>query len=84
MSDWEIVTETKWENTKRLKVDGGYLYRIVNNYGEGENESIAMTWVPDIDLTRYQAHLRDAYKKGFDDGREDGIIEGVHRGTGAA
>jgi len=62
----------KWENlgdhlTERLKVDGGFLYRTKKVGVEG----IAMSFVPDVDLARYQAHLRDAYKQGFIDGGLD-------------
>jgi hypothetical protein len=56
--DWEFVTG----GTFRLKVDGGHIYTIK----EG------LCFVPDVDLTRYQAHLRDAYNQGFKDGREKG------------
>lgn len=62
--------EIKWEQYGdansglcRIKVDGGWLY-------EGENGF--MTFVPDIDLKRYESHLRDAYKKGYEDGHSDG------------
>jgi hypothetical protein len=65
-----IPIEPIWEHyansTKRLLVDGGHIYAI--EYVEG----ITTTFVPDIDLTRYQAHLRDAYKAGYKDGLEDG------------
>lgn len=61
--EWERVTD---EGTDRLKVDGGYIYR-----DQKANGGLAMVFVPDVDLQRYQAHLRDAYKKGYADGQED-------------
>ncbi len=67
---WEgiISTETEW--TERLKVDGGYIYsRVIRDC----NGSLSTTcvFVPDVDLTRYQAHMRDAYNQGFKDGGVD-------------
>lgn len=60
--------DNEWQQinyeTDRLKVDGGYLYRT-KRMGV---DAIAMSFVPDVDLTRYQAHLRDAYNQGFKDG----------------
>lgn len=61
--EWERVTDS---GTMRLKVDGGYIYK-----DEKGNGGLAMCFVPDIDLQRYQAHLRDAYTKGYADGQED-------------
>jgi hypothetical protein len=58
---WERVTD----ETSRLKVDGGYLYRVESSKG------LAMDFVPEIDLQRYESHLRDAYNKGYADGQED-------------
>jgi hypothetical protein len=49
----------------RLKVDGGYLYSSFR----GNSES--MCFVPDVDLQRYQSHLRDAYRQGYTAGQED-------------
>lgn len=63
MSEWERVTDS---GTLRLKVDGGYLYK-----DEKGNGGLAMAFVPDVDLQRYQAHLRDAYTQGYKDGQED-------------
>lgn len=61
------IEPQKWENyayqLNRIKVDGGHLYRCLS--------SATICFVPDIDLQRYQAHLRDAYKKGYADGQED-------------
>lgn len=59
-ADWERVTSC----LDRIKVEGGFLYRAVTF------NSYAMSFVPDVDLSRYQSHLRDAYNKGFEDGRE--------------
>jgi hypothetical protein len=67
MNEWERATET---GTDKLKVDGGYIYR------DQKSTTLAMCYVPDVDLTRYQAHLRDAYNKGYEDGLKcatDGI-----------
>ena len=65
MSEWERVITS--DNTQKLKVDGGHLYRTKMIGTEG----IGMCFVPDVDLQRYQAHLRDAYKKGYEDGQSD-------------
>ena len=59
---WELVTRSSNNFTERLKVDGGWIY-VVNDQG--------MVFVPDVDLQRYQAHLRDAYKQGYEDGHRD-------------
>lgn len=64
------MSDEKWESVGctsmwRVKVNGGYLYQYDNDKG------IAMCFVPDVDLQRYQAHLRDAYKQGYDCGQED-------------
>lgn len=61
---WRAVTDSTW----RLKVDGGHLYLLNESSEAGGN---AMCFVPEIDLTRYEAHLRDAYKQGFTDGAVD-------------
>jgi hypothetical protein len=69
MEKWELVVDNKINGvTERLKVDGGYLYRIIRF---DDSDSVAMSFVPDVDLQRYQAHLRDAYNKGYSDGQED-------------
>lgn len=64
------MSNKQWESyadgTSRLKVDGGHLYVY-----RGLTTDIAMTFVPDIDLQRYQSHLRDAYNQGYKNGRED-------------
>jgi hypothetical protein len=61
--------ESEWETAaaylKRIKVDGGFLYLHVGKVNS------CMCFVPDVDLQRYQAHLRDAYTKGYTDGQED-------------
>lgn len=57
MHEWEIIHDYY----TRIKVDGGHIYET--DHG--------LCFVPDIDLTRYQAHLRDAYKKGYEDGQYD-------------
>jgi hypothetical protein len=68
------MTELKqWEqygiNVRRIRVDGGYIYKTYNDM-----KDITSCFVPDIDLTRYQAHLRDAYNKGFQDGLGEGKL----------
>lgn len=50
------------DNIERIKVDGGYIYKTL------EQNDIATSFVPDIDLQKYQSHLRDAYNQGFKDG----------------
>jgi len=66
MRDQDKILEAEWEIVaaylKRIKVDGGFLYLHVGKVNS------CMCFVPDVDLQRYQAHLRDAYKKGYDDG----------------
>lgn len=53
----------------KAAVNGGHIYsEIIDMNGQISN---AMCFVPDIDLTRYKAHLRDAYKKGYEDGQAD-------------
>lgn len=44
---WEEVVPGQYENTKRLKVDGGYIYKVENS-GTHEN-SIAMVFVPFVE-----------------------------------
>lgn len=80
--EWENVTDEGGEMTERLKVEGGWLYRSTLWNEEGDTVSVALTHVPDVDLQRYQAHLRDAYNQGFKDGVEEGIITGQNRAKG--
>jgi hypothetical protein len=65
----EIDERKMWEEYSRgiykIKVEGGHIYGIFDSDGN------SMVFVPDIDLNRYQAHLRDAYKQGYADGRQD-------------
>ena len=61
IQDWEYTAPF----TYRLKVDGGSLYLHRGNANE------TMSFVPDVDLQRYSAHLRDAYTQGYKNGRED-------------
>lgn len=63
---WEEYSAALW----RIKVEGGYLY--------AESDLKNMCFVPDVDLTRYQSHLRDAYKQGYKDGHQD-ARSGVQR-----
>ena len=64
---WELVTD----HLQKLKVNGGHLYHHEHHTGN------TMSFVPDIDLQRYQAHLRDAYKQGYESGHADAKV-GVH------
>lgn len=61
----EPLWERYAENIDRIKVDGGHVYRTISS------GDISICFVPDVDLQRYQAHLRDAYTKGYADGQED-------------
>ena len=61
----------------RTKVDGGYLYQWITA------ANACMTFVPDIDLTRYQSHLRDAYTQGYKDAHED-LKQGISHGSDEA
>jgi len=63
---WEINWEKVTDSTERLPVNGGHLYR------DQKANALAMCFVPDIDLTRYESHLRDAYTQGFANGLEEG------------
>jgi len=75
MSEWEVVCKAYKNDTTRMKVDGGWLYRsisydkVLGSFNTPTSESIA--FVPEIDLQRYQAHLRDAYKQGYENGQQD-------------
>lgn len=62
-TDWEMYGIC----VRRMKVDGGYLYESYDKDGG----YFSMCFVPDVDLQRYQAHLRDAYTLGYKDGQED-------------
>lgn len=62
-SEWERILQSDISETSRLKVEGGHIYAITL----GAN--FTTVFVPDVDLMRYQAHLRDAYKKGYMDGQ---------------
>lgn len=63
--------EKKWEeyapHTHRLLVEGGFLYFV----HQISNQHSSMCFVPDVDLQRYQSHLRDAYKQGYQSGHID-------------
>lgn len=72
--EWLLVTQDKAKyETTRLKVEGGYLYHHKNLFhcGNGAQQTTSMCFVPDVDLQRYQAHLRDAYNQGFKDGKSE-------------
>lgn len=66
-NEWEEVSQNDVTAVCRHKVDGGWLYSVTVKGAP----NFTVTFVPDIDLTRYQAHLRDAYKKGYEDGHQD-------------
>lgn len=73
-AEWElVVNENEYIYTDRLKVDGGHLYRI--NYEQDGKICMSMSFVPDVDLTKYQSHLRDAYNQGYKDGLGETIVE---------
>ena len=65
------IKEIEWERygkyVRKMKVDGGYLYESFDEDGE----FFATCFVPDVDLQRYQAHLRDAYTQGYKDGQDE-------------
>lgn len=71
-NNWKHVCHDECSSTARLKVEGGHLYHRLDNSREAnlEIEGSTMCFVPDVDLTRYRAHLRDAYNQGFKDGVE--------------
>ncbi len=78
VSKWELFDESKTAATERLKVDGGHLYHV--SYKNNSVAHSVMCFVPDVDLQRYQAHLRDAYKQGYKAGQDDakhGISDNV-------
>jgi hypothetical protein len=58
----------EWEKygdgVKRMKVEGGYIYK------HHWYHDFSICFVPDVDLERYQSHLRDAYNQGFKDGQD--------------
>lgn len=74
------MLNVEWETydtdglVERLKVDGGHIYKC------GLSNSIC--FVPEVDLTRYQAHLRDAYNQGLKDGEnyDKGYVKGCEEG----
>ena len=67
---WELVIDESYESMKRLKVPGGYLYNFITSCAD-DRECTAMCFVPEVDLTRYASHLRDAYNQGFKDGQSE-------------
>ena len=75
-SEYENIDSTIYRSSSILKVDGGNIYHeFIMHHANITN---SMCFVPDIDLARYQSHLRDAYKQGYLKGQEDakyGIME---------
>ena len=73
--EWKSIFEFENEeanafrNTAKMKVNGGEIY--VDYFRLDSQITSSMVFVPDVDLQRYQAHLRDAYKKGYEDGQVD-------------
>lgn len=67
VNPWEDVSANEVTHVCRHKVEGGWLYSTTVS---GVN-MFTVTFVPEIDLSRYQAHLRDAWKQGHDQGVED-------------
>jgi hypothetical protein len=72
---WEVVITEHSETTRRLKVEGGHLYRVILHGDDPEQRQITMCFVPDVDLSRYQAHLREAHNQGFADGLAEAKIQ---------
>lgn len=74
--EWEnLIVEARGglqEHLSKLKVNGGHLYRqaIVIH----DNPTVSLCFVPDVDLSRYKAHLRDAYRQGYNDGQSDAKV----------
>ena len=76
---WNPQFEGGAEGIRRFKVDGGYIYESYCDTG------LALCFVPDVDLQRYQAHLRDVYTQGYKDGQEDfrhGVVKMTCEGEG--
>lgn len=74
VNPWEDVSANEVTHVCRHKVEGGWLYSTTVS---GVN-MFTVTFVPEIDLSRYQAHLRDAWKQGYEDGRRDermGVVD---------
>lgn len=44
MNNWEKVTDKPLDDTWKIKVPGGYIYRYVS----GAYHSVAMVFVPDV------------------------------------
>lgn len=55
--EWELYAT----EMLRIKVEGGHIYETDGS----------ICFVPDVDLKRYQSHLRDAYNQGFKDGQQE-------------
>jgi len=65
----EFLEQSPQSAVSRIKVDGGWIYTDLVIFNE--IPAISTVFVPDVDLTRYQSHLRDAYKQGYDQGHSD-------------
>jgi hypothetical protein len=68
---WEVYDQASNCITQRMKVDGGWLFTLIHN----QLKQMQMCFVPDVDLQRYQSHLRDAYNQGFKDGQSDAAAQ---------
>jgi len=68
---WELVEKSDEAKFCRFKVDGGYIYSLNAQHKEMNQMNTAICFVPDVDLQRYQAHLRDAYNQGYKAGYND-------------
>lgn len=64
---WDVVSNNHGREVSRVKVDGGWLY-AVTIFG---SSFFTITFVPDVDLARYESHLRDAYTQGYEAGKSD-------------
>lgn len=74
---WELIYNEPQSKLTRFKVEGGYIYNNISFLLEDDGKTAkliaeSMCFVPDVDLQRYQSHLRDAYNKGFQEGIEEG------------
>lgn len=72
---WERIPHSESFRFSRTKVDGGWIYR--DRYVYDESVAVALCFVPDIDLRRYESHLRDAYTQGYKAGFDD-AKNGLH------
>lgn len=75
VQQWEEVSDNGTSEVCRHKVEGGWLYTVTVALAK----VFTTTFVPDVDLARYQAHLRDAYNQGCEDTRQETKFENVEQ-----